>query len=238
VQQTIDPAPLSESLLFQLLEEERYRLARALQRGPGQVLANAVMEAEHALPLLQTRPEDAARGLELLLEELKQGLDELRSLVAELQPALLAELGLVAALDKYLASFGRRTGIPAGFDASGSPAERLPSILETAIFRIVQESLDNVSEHSGASQVQVTLTRAGDQIVTTISDDGRGFPTAEENRNPRRPLGLVSMRDRARSLGGRLQLYSEPGRGVRVVLTIPYRERSQTLEEIQKREGT
>lgn len=236
-QPPIDPSPLSENLFFQLLEEERIRLARALQQGPGQTLANALMEIEHALPLLADQPEEAARGLRALVQELSHSLDDLRSLVSELQPPLLAELGLIPALTKYLKSMAHRTGITVQFNGDEAPGERLPSILETAIFRIVQDSLENVREHSGATEVTVSLARRGDQIVAVVRDNGRGFPLAEENRNSRRPLGLVSMRDRAKLLGGRLQLYSEPGRGVRVVLTIPYRERGQTLEEIHQREG-
>ncbi|MCI0475045.1 MAG: ATP-binding protein, partial [Anaerolineales bacterium] len=100
--------------------------------------------------------------------------------------------------------------------------QRLPATMETAIFRVVQEALDNVREHARARRVQVHLERTAEQIRVTIGDDGKGFDRSR-GAIPGRRLGLIAMRDRAESLNGNLQIFSEPGKGTRVVLTVPHR---------------
>jgi signal transduction histidine kinase len=94
--------------------------------------------------------------------------------------------------------------------------------MEAAIFRIVQEALDNVREHARANRVQVRLERAAEQVAVIISDNGQGFDNSS-GAIPGRRLGLIAMRDRAELLNGDLQIFTEPGKGVRVVLTVPLR---------------
>ncbi len=94
-----DPTTLSPATFFQLQEEERYRLARVLMDGPGQILANSLFELEHCLPLIENDPSSALSGLTALRDEVRQGLAELKAYVAELQPPLLAEMGLGPCLE-------------------------------------------------------------------------------------------------------------------------------------------
>ncbi len=217
-----DPTALARALGAQTQEEERYRMARLLQEGPAQLLANAALEIETVLRLWETQPETARQGLTALLDELRRGLNDLRALIAELQPPLLNELGLRVGLQKYVENFSAQTGITAQWIGWDALTERLPAMMEIAIFRIVQEALENVRAHSGARHVQVRFDRAPEQLTVTISDDGRGFEVTRGAAVGRR-LGLVTMRDRAELLGGNLQIFSEPGHGVRVVLTAPLR---------------
>ncbi len=213
---------LSTPTFFQMQEEERYRLARALMDGPGQVLANTLVELEHSLTLLQTRPEAAISGLTSLRDEVRAGLAELKSFVAELQPPLLAELGLGPSLTQYVEKFGARYHLVAECIGGDTIRERLPSVIETAVFRIVQEALANVVAHSRATRVRVQIARVANQLQVQVEDNGRGFTTPELSGPKRRQLGLVGMYDRATLVGGHLQIFSEAGKGLRVVLTVPY----------------
>jgi len=217
-----DSTSLATAVAVQTQEEERHRLARSLQDGPGQLLANAALEIETCLRLMDDQPEAARAGLTALLGELRQGLTNVRDLVAELQPPLLSELGLSASLHKYSEDFSKRTGIRVTLHGWDALTERFPSTMEMAIFRIVQEALDNVREHAHARLVQVDLEMLPEQLTVTIIDNGKGFDTTQ-SVTPGRRLGLVAMRDRAELLGGNLQVFSQPGHGVRVVLTAPYK---------------
>lgn len=219
-----DSSTLSKAIVVQTQEEERYRLARALQDGPAQLLANAALEIETSLRLLDDQPAAARAGLVALSAELRQGLQAMKDLIADLQPPLLDELGLGASLQKYADSFSIRTEIATDLMGWESLSERLPPTMEVAIFRIVQNALENVRAHAHATRAQIRLECHADRLVVTIEDNGQGFTVTEVSPPPRRRLGLVAMSDRAELLGGQLQVFSDPSRGVRVILTIPCKQ--------------
>lgn len=214
---------LSKAVVVQTQEEERYRLARALQSGPAQVFANAALELETSLNLMDEQPEAARAGLSALIAELRQGLSDVRALIAELQPPLLVECGLGPSLAKYGEAFAGRSGIALTMTGVESFVERLPSTMEVAIFRIIQEALENVHSHAQATQAQITLERTPGKLAVIVEDNGRGFVSENDSLTPGRRLGLVAMADRAELLNGQLQVFSEPAHGVRVVLTVPFR---------------
>lgn len=216
-----DSATHATAIIIQAEEEERYRLAKILQQGPAQLLANAAIEVETCLRLMHTQPQVAHAGLQELLAELQAGQITLRHIIAGLQPLLLKEMGLVVALEKFVRQIAEQSNITITMHGWEHLTERIPAIVELAIFRILQEALENVRDHSRATRAQVTLERIGEQLQITIADNGGGF--ASPNPDGGRRLGLVAMRDRAELLGGNLQVFSEPGRGVRVVLSIPWR---------------
>lgn len=216
------PSTLNPSIFLQLQEEERQRLAHALMNGPGQILANALMEIEYSLPLLEKNPQVAISGLNALRDELRGGLAQLKNYVAELQPPLLEEMGLGASIAQYLENFGARTGLDVDCNDCEHFRERYPMTIEIALFRILQEALANVQTHAQATRLTVHLARWSERIQMTIQDNGRGFAPHTNMMPKKRQLGLISMRDRAELLGGQLQLFSESGQGVRVVVTIPY----------------
>lgn len=213
---------LNPTTFLQLQEEERQRLAHALMSGPGQILANTLMEVEYSLPLLEKNPQVAIAGLTALRNELRDGLAQLKEYVAELQPPLLDEMGLGASVHEYVKKFGERTKIRAECRGCEDFHERYPATIEIALFRILQEALANVAAHSKATTLRVELARASDQMRMTVQDNGRGFAPRASSSSKKRPLGLIAMRDRIELLGGQMQLFSEAGRGVRVVVTIPY----------------
>ncbi len=221
-----DSTLLSNAVIVQTQEEERHRIARALQSGPAQVLANAALEIEACLRLMNDQPDTARAGLNALLAELREGLSAVRVLIAELQPPLLGELGLAASVQKYAADFSKRTGIAVTLVGWDLQSHRMPLTMETAIFRIVQEAMGNVEEHAQATQVQINMERSPDRLSLTIADNGQGFVAGLSALSSERRLGIAAMRDHAEWLGGQLQVYSDSGRGTRVVVTVPLHGRA------------
>lgn len=207
--------------IIQSQEEERSRLARELEEGVGQLLANAVFELASCRYLLNTQNPAVDEGLVALQAELEQGLSNLRQLIADLDPpAILGNFGLVAGLRRYLEGFETRTGIQSAMDIRAI-TERLPATVEIAIFRIVQEALENVRRHAQASHVKLEIYEEKDFLVFSITDDGTGLqPERVGSRG--RSLGLVSMHDRAELLQGKLRMRSDAQQGTQVILSIPY----------------
>jgi signal transduction histidine kinase len=141
----------------------------------------------------------------------------MRALIFELRPMALKEEGLVQALRKHLAALRSRHGLEASLQIEGTE-RRLPSTVEEAAFRIVQESLNNVIKHAQANHVEVTLTYEDGALKTLTSDDGVGFAASAARRGG---MGMSSMRERAEAVGGSVAVSSRPGRGTRVKVTLP-----------------
>jgi two-component system sensor histidine kinase UhpB len=140
-------------------------------------------------------------------------MEELLSLAQQLRPAVLDDHGLIPALHSQVRDFSEQTGIRASFHTRGS-IPRLTPEQQLVIYRVTQESLSNIAQHAQAAKVEVELSFVG-RTLLRISDDGRGF-TAARNGG----LGLSGMRERALLAGGALSLWSRPGQGTRVELTI------------------
>ena len=215
------PTAQAKAIVVQTQEEERYRLARLLQSGPAQLFANATLEIETCLQLIDTQPQTTREGLELLRRELQQGFDHIRDLISDLQPPLLEELGLVAGLRKYVARFSEQTAISVDLIGWEQLTERFAATVELSIFRIIQEALENVRTHAQATHAQIELGMRNGTMTVSVVDNGKGF--APQSLAPGRRWGLVMMQDRADLLEGTLQIFSEPERGVRVLLTAPLR---------------
>jgi DNA-binding NarL/FixJ family response regulator len=228
-----DPTIQAKAISVQTQEEERYRLANLLQASLAQLLSNATLEIETCLQLMDADPKTARDGLTTLLHEIRHGLTDVHMWIRELQPPLLKELGLVPSLRRYADDFSKQTGIALTLTGWAALTERIPETLEIALFRIIQEALDNVREHAHASQAEVKLDLTPEELVVTIADNGQGFDVSQ-GIVPGRRLGLVAMRDRADLLAGSLQIFSEPGRGARVVLTAPRARLLQPIEVSMK----
>jgi two-component system sensor histidine kinase DegS len=207
--------------IIQSQEEERSRLARQLEEGVGQLLANAIFELASCRYLLDTGNQAVNDGLVALQAELEQGLSDVRQLIADLDPpSFLGNLGLVAGLRRYLERHEARTGLQSEMDVRVN-IERLPATVEVAIFRIIQEVLENIRRHAQASRVEVSIYEEDGSLIFCVTDDGIGLqPDRVGNRG--RSLGLVSMRDRAELLQGTLRVRSDVERGTQVILSIPY----------------
>jgi signal transduction histidine kinase len=197
-------------------ELERRRLARELHDETGQALTSILL----GLKALEERTEDASASasIEELREIVVSTLQDVRRLAVELRPSALDDFGLVAALERLAESFAEQSGISVDFQAALAD-ERLPEEAETALYRIVQESLTNVVKHARARRVSILLTRKDGAVKAVVEDDGQGF----DPEAPGDGFGLVGMQERLALLGGRLEIESTPEAGTTVAAEVPVR---------------
>ncbi|MFM8321786.1 MAG: MASE1 domain-containing protein [Chloroflexota bacterium] len=205
--------------LMDVQEEERLHLSRELHDESGQILA-ALMVRLGLLERDAEIPEQRAAHIVELKQIVKEILNNLHSLAVKLRPASLDHLGLTTALKQYADEYSRQYAVEVQFDALDIETTRLPAEVETALFRIMQESLTNIALHAQAGRVDILLNRRNGCLVMTIEDNGVGFDpnlTANETR-----LGLFGMRERVEMLGGRLRIESSPGKGTTISVEVPY----------------
>ncbi|MFF3627251.1 GAF domain-containing sensor histidine kinase [Streptomyces sp. NPDC002164] len=200
------------------IAEERSRLAHELHDAVSQKLFSLRLTAQAATALIDRDPVRAKGELHQVAALAAEAVDELRAAVVELRPAALDEDGLVATLRTQIQVLDRAHAARVTFTGKGVRA--LPAAQEEALLRVSQEALHNALRHSGAAHVDVTLTRHGNGARLRITDDGGGFDPAA-TRQAGRHLGLVSMRDRASGVGGRLTVESAPGKGTTIEMEIP-----------------
>jgi signal transduction histidine kinase len=196
-------------------ELERRRLARELHDETGQALTSILL----GLKALEGKLGDAsARASAADLRELVVStLQDVRRLAVELRPSALDDFGLEAALERLTESFAEQTGITVDFQPALAD-ERLPEDVETALYRIVQESLTNVVKHARAQHVSIVLGRKDGAVKAVVEDDGQGFDSTDQNGDG---FGLIGMRERLALLGGRLEIESSPGGGTTVAAQVP-----------------
>ncbi|MFE3288941.1 GAF domain-containing sensor histidine kinase, partial [Streptomyces sp. NPDC059233] len=201
------------------IAEERSRLAHELHDAVSQKLFSLRLTAQAAAALVDRDPARAKDELQQVSALAAEAADELRAAVTELRPAALDEDGLVATLRTHVHVLDRAHTAHVTFTCDGVRA--LPATQEEALLRVAQEALHNALRHSGADRVDVTLTRTADGgAVLKVLDSGKGFDP-QNVRRAGRHLGLVSMRDRASGVGGRLTVHSEPGRGTTIEMEVP-----------------
>jgi two-component system CheB/CheR fusion protein len=207
-------------------EVERRRLARELHDEAGQRLTSLGLGLQTLSDAMPSDSEGARHVADLrsLVDALAR---ELHALAVRLRPKALDDFGLAAALTAFAEDWSIQSGISVDVHAAlGS--ERLPLDIESAIYRIVQESLTNVGRHSTASRASVVVERRDGNVVAIVEDDGMGFDVAAVERQAAAPhadgstmLGLLGVRERAALLGGNVELESAPGRGTTVFARIP-----------------
>ena len=198
-------------------EDERRRLARELHDETGQALTSILLGLRG---LEEAKDPDALRAAVGEVRDLvRSTLQDVRQLAVELRPTALDDFGLVAAVERLTASFSEQTGIAVEF-VPNLPEGRLAPEIETALYRVVQESLTNVVKHARAGHVSVVLTQTGGSVSVVVEDDGVGFEPARTRDGG---LGLVGMRERIGLLGGRVAVESRPGAGTTFVAEVPVR---------------
>ncbi|HET9373308.1 MAG TPA: ATP-binding protein [Vicinamibacterales bacterium] len=201
--------------LLSVQDDERQRIARDLHDDIGQEVT--------ALRLKVELIEGSGGSGRDVLREIRANLEKLDSrihlIATELRPASL-DLGIVAAMRQFVQRWSSALGIPAAFHAAGLDRMRLRPQVETHVYRVAQEALNNIHKHADATRASVLLERRNGGVVLIIEDDGRGFD-ADEARSKTTALGLVGMRERAQIIGGRLEIETAPGRGTSVYLHLP-----------------
>jgi signal transduction histidine kinase len=205
------------------VERERARMAAELHDGPVQRLTALAMNAHvGARKMRAGDPDDALAALEEVADGLGDEVGDLRALMSQLHPPVLAERGLLDALRDHAETFAAEHRIRTVVE--GSLDHRLPADSEPGLYRIAQEALTNAGRHSRASRIDVDVASLPDRVRVSIRDDGVGFdPSAPTTHNGGRHFGLLAMRERAQILHGTLVIRSSPGQGTTVTVEIPAR---------------
>jgi two-component system sensor histidine kinase UhpB len=211
----------SGQLAMRAQEEERRRLARDLHDEVNQALTAILLRLE---ALAQETPPERTPEVVELKRLVNQAMDELLNLARQLRPSALDDHGLRAALETQLKRFSARTGVEARLETAGDP-DSLADVVQTAIYRVAQEALTNVTRHAGATVVELVVAEDDRGVELRVSDDGRGFDPAVlphvKSLTPGRGLGLIGMAERARLIGGELDVRSAPGGGTTIALRVP-----------------
>lgn len=201
--------------LNEVLEGEIKRIAHALHDEAGQLLASvhiALADVAAALP-------EASRGsLHDANRLLQQAEAELRNLSHELRPTVLDNLGLLPALEVLAEHVAKRSGL--SITVKGNEEGRLPSVVETALYRIVQEALNNVVKHAAARTVCIELIRTPSGVTCAVRDDGAGCAMPPDHGYVQ-GLGLIGIRERLTALGGSLRIVTAPQCGTALLAEIP-----------------
>ena len=201
-------------------ESERSRLAQEIHDGPAQVLSNAIFQVEYIERVIDHDDRLARTELRFLRELLRRELGSVRTFISQLRPPVLDELGLEGAIADAVARTTALTGLAITTELA-APADRLTEAQQTVVLRVVQEALQNVRKHGGASSVIVASVIDGEAWVLTVRDDGRGFDVGAVAARGRRNFGLQFMQERAELIGGHFEVHSRPDDGTIVRLAIP-----------------
>lgn len=203
-------------------EEERRRIARDLHDQIGQSLTGLTMSLGSAEAELAETDLPASERIGKLRQAAGDTIEEVRRMMADLRPSILDDMGLSAAVGWYLENHLERTGVESTLEVSDLNLH-LPDLVEITAFRVVQEALNNVVKHAGASHATVRLAGDGDQITGEIVDDGEGFDLSdvEPGADGGWAVGLLGMNERVTLLGGSLEIETAPGEGTSVRFVIP-----------------
>ncbi|HUG16950.1 MAG TPA: GAF domain-containing protein [Thermomicrobiales bacterium] len=208
------------------MAEERIRVAREIHDGIAQGLTAIALNLEAADHMFRAKPEKAREKIERALQLSRENLENARRSVLDLHASALQELSLAEAIQRRTQQFvhdHHERAITGSFNGD-SMHGRLSSRMELSLYRIFEEALDNIARHSGATHVEVTLERNGDDVLLTISDNGAGFDvdTVMSGHQPGGRFGLVAVRERVRLLHGTLTVQAGDGAGTRLRVAVPF----------------
>jgi two-component system, NarL family, sensor histidine kinase DegS len=201
-------------------EAERARLAQEVHDGPAQALSNAIFQVEFIERVFESDRKMARSEIRFLRELLRRELRDVRSFIVQLRPPVLDELGLDGSIADTVATQAALSGLHISSDLK-APADGLRAAAQTVVLRVVQEALQNVRKHAGATGVIVATMLVGGEWVVEVRDDGRGFDVGAVAARGRRNFGLQFMRERAELIGAQFEVRSRPEAGTVVRLAIP-----------------
>ena len=200
------------------LEAERRRTARELHDELGQLLTALKMDLESLRSALPPDEPDLSQRAQTMHALLDSTIAATRRIAADLRPLMLDDLGLAAALDWLTHNFSNQTGIATDLVIDETVAQ-VPEPIASALYRITQESLTNVTKYAQATSTEVRLERDGEWVQLTVRDNGRGIATADQSKHG--TFGLLGIRERVMLLAGEIAITGEPGRGSEVRARIP-----------------
>lgn len=206
-------------------EEERKRIARDIHDGPAQSLANIVMRSEYILKLMEVNPSMVKEELFALIELVRKSLADVRKIIFDLRPMSLDDLGLLPALKRYIEQYQKEYGIFVEMIVMGREYD-LDSSIAIAVFRIIQESLNNVRKYAKATQVIIKLEYLNEKINGSIRDNGCGFEVEKAlAKKEGSSFGIMGMRERVQLLNGKFEIRSVIGKGTEVIFSIPVKKK-------------
>lgn len=197
------------SRVIGIQEEERKRFSRELHDGIGQSLFSLLIQLDQLIS------DEGNDKLEKIRQEVSFLIEDVRGLAWELRPSVLDDLGVVPAIRKYLDNFSKHYGILIHFDCN--LRKRLVMEKETAIYRVIQEALANIGKYADVSEANVTITENETYVLVQIIDRGKGFSRSHKMKG----VGLISMEERVRGVGGKFEIHSEEGKGTTVKINVP-----------------
>ncbi|WP_449538769.1 PAS domain-containing sensor histidine kinase [Ferdinandcohnia sp. Marseille-Q9671] len=195
--------------VISIQEDERKRFSRELHDGIGQSMFSLLIQLDQ---LISEKPDER---LHRLRQDVSFVMEDIRVLAWELRPSVLDDLGVVPALRKYIEHYAQHYGIQAEFTCTLKT--RLPIQTETTIYRVVQEALTNIAKYANVSEALVKIDESESAVTVEVSDKGQGFAPDEKGNG----VGLFSMEERARSIGGTITLQSVVGEGTTLTLVVP-----------------
>ncbi|WP_447975310.1 PAS domain S-box protein [Nitrospira sp. Kam-Ns4a] len=230
ITEQVQAAEVRSRLFEQIIsaqEEERRRIARELHDETGQSLMSLLVGL-HAIEAARTAPE--AQALARKYREIAaSALEEVRRLAMGLRPSVLDDLGLAAAVERYAEQYAKSYRLTVDVHCQGLDGRRLPSPVETAVYRIIQEALTNIAKHAQATVVGIVLERHPTVLQAIVEDDGCGFNVEETLRlsGATTHFGLHGMQERASLVNGTIEIESTPGRGTAIYVRVPLPEPHQ-----------
>ncbi len=223
----IENARLHRRVRDLAITEERERIAREMHDSLAQVLGYVITKAAAVQELLKReQPEKAAAQVGELSEAARVAYADVREGILALRTSVGSNRDFVAALDEYLDRWKEQSGVAASLSlqSTGEPLGGLSPLAELQLLRIIQEGLSNVRKHADARHVEVRIADQGEGIEAVVADDGRGFDPgapARDGHDQQPHFGLATMRERAESVGGTLEIQSAPPGGTRVIVHLP-----------------
>ena len=199
----------------EMLEAQAQRIAHTIHDGAGQMLVAVHL----ALADLELDLPGYAPRLNKLMQQLEKIQAELREVAHELRPTMLDHLGLTAALEYLAMNTTKRSKVQVDVEVEGG--DRLPTAVETLIYRVVSEALNNVAAHSRAGRARVSVRREGSAVHCRVHDDGAGFDPETLRASGKQTLGLMGITERVRAAGGSLAIQSAQGAGTDLRFTVP-----------------
>ncbi len=206
--------------LIQTEEAVRQSLVRRMHDGAASSLSNFILQAEICQRFFDVNPDRARQELNALKSSAASTFSDVKDFIFDLRPMMLDDLGVVPTLRRYVDSVQEKNGIPVPITVTGVE-RRLESHIEVTIFRNVQELLNNSIMHSQATQIQVSLDLAQEEITAIVEDNGRGFNADDALNDNAKTIGLSTLRERIQMLGGELNIQSSMGQGTRIEFSIP-----------------
>ncbi|WP_088052941.1 sensor histidine kinase [Virgibacillus dakarensis] len=205
--------------IIEAQEEERRKISREIHDGPAQMLANILLRSELVdRAFREGSVENALKEIKSVRGMIRSSLYEVRRIIYDLRPMALDDLGLIPTLKKYLSTIEDYHSVKMEFISMGSE-KRLNQKYEIAIFRLVQEAVQNATKHAEATLIKVKLEISPKRLTVAIKDNGKGFDTTTKWD---KSFGLIGMRERVEMLEGTMKINSVIGKGTIILISVPY----------------